>query len=43
MAYDISDLYQRYPELKKIEYSISEAFSILKSSIEKDGTVFVFL
>ena len=40
MSYDISDLYQRYPELKKIEYSISEAFSILKSSIEKDGTVF---
>ncbi|MCX6984574.1 MAG: SIS domain-containing protein [Lentisphaerae bacterium] len=41
MSYDVSDLYQRYPELKKIEYSISEAFSILKSSIEKDGTVFV--
>jgi D-sedoheptulose 7-phosphate isomerase len=41
MSYHVSDLYKRYPELKKIEYSISEAFSILKSSIEKDGTVFV--
>ncbi|MFZ2654742.1 MAG: SIS domain-containing protein [Victivallales bacterium] len=40
MKYNISDLYQRYPELKEIEYSISEAFSILKNSIEKEGTVF---
>jgi len=40
MKYDVSDLYQRYPELKVIEYSILEAFSILKNSIEKEGTVF---
>jgi D-sedoheptulose 7-phosphate isomerase len=40
MSYDVSDLYNRYPELRKIDYSISEAFSILKLSIEKDGTVF---
>ncbi|OGV53482.1 MAG: hypothetical protein A2X45_24425 [Lentisphaerae bacterium GWF2_50_93] len=40
MKYSISDLYQRYPPLQGIEYSISEAFSILKNSIEKEGTVF---
>lgn len=41
MPYSVSDLYNRYPDLKKIDYSIKDAFSILKMSIEKDGTVFV--
>ncbi len=40
MKYSISDLYERFPELRKIDYSINDAFSILESSIAKDGTVF---
>ncbi|OGV39038.1 MAG: hypothetical protein A2X48_17915 [Lentisphaerae bacterium GWF2_49_21] len=41
MAYDISDLYKRYPELKKIGYSITDAFSILKRTVSKDGIIFI--
>ena len=41
MAYDISDLYKRYPELKKIDYSITDAFSILKRTVSKDGIIFI--
>ncbi len=40
MSYKISNLYERYPELKKIDYSISKAFSMLKRTILDDGIIF---
>ena len=39
-SYSISELFDRYPELKVSEVSILNAFHMLRDAFSKDGTVF---
>ena len=40
-SYSVSDLFERYPELKVSETSILDAFHLLKSIYSNNGTLFV--